>query len=217
MFKFSGLFDLKPGVDAEEAWQHWREKHVLYAKEYLLPGARKYNINRVVRSFEPVDVWGISEFWFDDVEAALTAIGRLQKAPPDDFYLERIKPAKRVILAEEEIDLSDKSGAGGFKVVSVFTLRPGVDPDEAHRVWRDTSTQWVKRKLLPGARKFTINRVVYRYGEADIYGYSMIWVPDVDTAVKVAERLRTGAPDEFLTKYVKAPTLAIVQEDPVAL
>ena len=105
MFKFSGIFDLKPGVDAEEAWQHWREKHVLYAKEYLLPGPKKYNINRVVHSFDKVDVWGISEFWFDDVETILTAVGRLQKAPPDEFYIQRIKPAKRVVVEEEEIDL----------------------------------------------------------------------------------------------------------------
>ena len=229
MFKFSGIFDLKPGVDREEAWQYWREKHVLFAKEYLLPGPKKYNINRVVHSFGEVDVWGISEFWFEDKETALTALGRLQKAPPDDFYIQRIKPARRVILEEEEIDLSSKSGNlpesrpasfGGrtmFKVVSIFSLREKVDPDEAHRTWREKHASGVKNQLLPEAKRYTINRVVHRFGEVDIYGYSMIWFAAMDLALKAAERLRNAPPDEFLTKFIKTHKMVIVEEEKVDL
>ncbi len=229
MIKFSGIFDLKPGVDREEAWQYWREKHVLYAKEYLLPGARKYNIDRVVHSFEKVDVWGISEFWFDDMETAMTALGRLQKAPPDDFYIKRIQPAKRVLLQDVGIDPSGRpgnileadpatmSGKNMFKAVSIFSLRPKADPEQAYRIWREKQTSAIRNKPLPGAKWYTINKVVHSFGEVDVYGYSMIWFDNKDAALKGAERLRKAPADEFLTKYVKAPKLVIVEEEKVEL
>ena len=104
-----------------------------------------------------------------------------------------------------------------FKLVFIYSLKPKVDPDEAHRVWREKHTVWVKKNLLPGARKYTINRVVHGFGPVDIYGYSMIWFEDMDSAVKAAERLRNAPPDEFLTKFVETPKLVVVEEEKVEL
>jgi hypothetical protein len=107
-FKFNAIFGLKPGIDADEAYQGWREEHVLYVKKLTLPEVRKYNINRVIHRFGDVqieDIWGIAEFWFDDMKSAQRAVGRVQGAPPDKPHVKRITPAKRFITQEEEIEL----------------------------------------------------------------------------------------------------------------
>lgn len=107
-FKFNAIFGLKPGIDPDETYKMWREEHVLYAKNLMLPEVKKYNINRVVYRFKGVnieDVWGFAEFWFDDMESAQRAVGRIQSAQPDEFHTQRITPAKRFIAQEEEVEL----------------------------------------------------------------------------------------------------------------
>jgi hypothetical protein len=106
--KFSAIFGLQLGVDPDETYAEWRGKHALYAKNLTRPEARKYNINRVVYRFDDVgveDVWGIAEFWFDDMESAQRAMARLQNAEPDEFHTTRITPARRLVTEEEEIEL----------------------------------------------------------------------------------------------------------------
>jgi len=74
----------------------------------LIIKVKKYNINRVIHRFGDVqieDIWGIAEFWFDDMKSAQRAVGRVQGAPPDEPHTKRITPAKRFITQEEEIEL----------------------------------------------------------------------------------------------------------------
>jgi hypothetical protein len=107
-FKFNAIFGLKPGIDPDDTYREWREEHVLYAKKYTLPEVKKYNINRVIHRFGDVDigdVWGIAEFWFEDMESAQRAVGRIQGAQPDEFHTTRITPAKRFIAIEKEAEL----------------------------------------------------------------------------------------------------------------
>jgi hypothetical protein len=107
-FKFNAIFGLKPGIDPDETHKMWRGEHALYAKNLMLPEVKKYNINRVVQRFQDVnieDIWGIAEFWFDDMESAQRAVGRIQSAQPDEFHIQRITPAKRFIAQEEEVEL----------------------------------------------------------------------------------------------------------------
>lgn len=107
-FKFTAIFGLKQGINPDETYQLWRGEHASYAKNLTLPEVRKYNTNRVIHRFGDVpieDMWGIAEFWFDDMESAQRAVGRVQSAQPDEFHTERITPAKRFIAQEEEIEL----------------------------------------------------------------------------------------------------------------
>ena len=107
-FKFNAIFGLKTGIDADETYQLWRGEHASYAKNLTLPEVKRYNINRVIHRFGDVkreDVWGIAEFWFDDMESAQRAVGRVQGAQPDDFHTKHITLAKRFIAQEEEIEL----------------------------------------------------------------------------------------------------------------
>jgi hypothetical protein len=107
-FKFTAIFGLKPGIDPDETYQNWRLDHAQYAKKLTLPEVKKYNINRVIHGFGDVrieDIWGIAEFWFEDLESAQRAVGRVQAAQPDEPHVKRITPAKRFITREEEVEL----------------------------------------------------------------------------------------------------------------
>jgi hypothetical protein len=107
-FKFNAIFGLQSGIDPDETYLEWRGEHAEYAKNYTLPDVKKYNINRVIHRFgdtEIEDIWGVAEFWFDDMESAQRAAERLREAKPDEFHTRRITPAKRFISREEEIEL----------------------------------------------------------------------------------------------------------------
>jgi hypothetical protein len=110
------------------------------------------------------------------------------------------------------------------KLVSIFSLKPGVDPDEAYQVWRKKHTPRAKDKMLPEAKKYTINRTVYKYppaggtvAEFDIFGYEMFWFDDLESALKATGRLRSAQPDEFLAEFATTPKMVIVEEENIEL
>jgi len=105
MVKFVGLFSLKPGVDPDEAYKYWREKHTLWAKDKMLPELKRYVTNRVVRHFGETDIYGFAELWFDDMESAMRAIARLRSAQPDEFLDKFIEAPTRFIVMGEEVEL----------------------------------------------------------------------------------------------------------------
>ena len=96
---------LKPGVDPDEAYNVWRGKHAPWARELFLPEARKYTINRVIKTFGGVDIYGFAEVWSDDMESALRATERLVVAQPDVYLSNYITAPGRTLVQEEEIEL----------------------------------------------------------------------------------------------------------------
>jgi hypothetical protein len=110
------------------------------------------------------------------------------------------------------------------KLVSVFSLKPGIDADEAYKMWRGKHTSWVRDIALPEAKRYAINRVIHKYPPAgggvaqfDIFGYAMFYFDDLESALKAAERLRSAQPDEFLSKYVTAYKMVVVAEENIKL
>jgi len=103
MVKYIALWSVKPGLDAEETWKLW-PKHAEWAKSILKPELKRYVQNRVVEklSGSEVDFFGVTEFWFDDMESAKRAVERLSNAQPDEFMVERAAPEKvRRVFVEE--------------------------------------------------------------------------------------------------------------------
>ena len=110
MLKFVSFWALNRGVDSNETWKYWRETHSLWAKEKVLPDAKKYTINKVVRAFGEGDLFAFSEVWFDDFDTALKAAGRIIKAQPDELLSERITVPRmtapnRIFVDEHEVTL----------------------------------------------------------------------------------------------------------------
>lgn len=110
------------------------------------------------------------------------------------------------------------------KLISVFSLKPGIDPDEAYKAWHEKHASWAKDKMLPEAKKYTINRVVHKYppaggtvAEFDIFGYEMFWFEDLESALRATGRLRSARPDEFLTEFTATNKMVIAQEEAVEL
>jgi hypothetical protein len=111
-----------------------------------------------------------------------------------------------------------------IKLVSIFSLKPNVDPDEAYKVWRDKHTSWVKDQRLPKAKRYTINRLVHKYPPAggstaqfDIFGYEMIWFDNMESALRTAERLQSAQPDEFQARFAKTCKMVIVEGENIKL
>jgi len=103
--KFVGLFSLRPGVDPEDAYRYWREKHTIWAKNVMRPELRRYVTNRLTHRFGKDDIFGFAELWFDDMQSAMRAAERLQKAKPDEWLSKWIKPPTRFVVMEADVEL----------------------------------------------------------------------------------------------------------------
>ena len=106
MIRSITLLKLRPGVDPEETWKYWREKHISWARERLHPEARKYIIARVVHRIGEDDIYGLAEVWFDNMEDAVKTMERLAHTEPDELLGKRVIPT-RIVLEEEEIPLRE--------------------------------------------------------------------------------------------------------------
>lgn len=103
------------------------------------------------------------------------------------------------------------------KYMGIWSLKPGFDPDETFRLWREKHTVWSKAKLLPEAKKYTIARVIDTLGQTDIYGMSQIVFEDVESARRALNRVFSSPPDEFMAERVTNIRKIIVQEEEIEL
>jgi len=104
-----------------------------------------------------------------------------------------------------------------IKMVSIFSLRSGVDPDEFWKYWNEIHVPDIKR-LKPGLKKYSINRVDQKLAGADKYwGLVETWWENEDEM-----RLAFGSPegkrvaDDFWTR-VTGRFSVIVEEVEIAL
>lgn len=101
------------------------------------------------------------------------------------------------------------------KFMGIFTLKPGNDPDEYHRLWKETHTRWAIEKLSPEMKSYTIGRVVGGFGNSGIYGVAQIEFESLDDANRAFARLIGSPPDRFLSGIdVKR---IIIEEEPIVV
>ena len=103
------------------------------------------------------------------------------------------------------------------KYISLLRLKPGVDPDETYKLWREEHAPWAKAKLLPEARKYTINRVIHTIGEVDIYGFPEFVFDDLESAKRALGRGLSTTPDKFMAECTTSLGRIIVQEEEIEL
>jgi hypothetical protein len=103
MVKFMGVIRLKLGYDPEETWQLWRTEHARWYKSLALPELKHYTINRVIKTLNESDIFGISESVYEDIESCQRALNRFISAPPDEV-LTRFLP-ERLIVEYEDVPL----------------------------------------------------------------------------------------------------------------
>ena len=102
MVKAILMFSLREGVDQEQFWQYWKDKHSIEYKKR--PGLKKYIINRVTKVRGDINISGVSEIWFENNEAYIQANDpKYNKYSKDDHFWSQIKDAFRLMVDEEVI------------------------------------------------------------------------------------------------------------------
>ena len=109
MVKYLSSFRIKPGFDPDETYRIWLESHAPAFKEKYLGRLKKYVIYRIEGVSEAdSDLYGMVEFWFDNIDEARKAIDDVKedvRIRPDEFA-QRITDFRRMFIIEEkEIEL----------------------------------------------------------------------------------------------------------------
>ena len=113
------------------------------------------------------------------------------------------------------------------KVVSIFKLKPGFDPDDSYRLWLEEHTVYVKAKLKPELKKYLIGRVVTNLGEkVEEFGFGVVelFFEDVDSALRAMNRLwsvpgqaRHNVEYDEFTRRIAVLRRAIIEEKEIEL
>ncbi len=101
--------------------------------------------------------------------------------------------------------------------ISIFGLRPGVDPEEAEKYWREKHTLWAKNILLPELKKYTRCRVIHSWGPTEIFGIAKMLFADLESAKRAVDRLVNAPPDDFLRSYITNVRRILATEEDVGL
>lgn len=103
------------------------------------------------------------------------------------------------------------------KFMAIMTLRPGADPDEAYKVWRESHAEWAKKLLLPEIKKYLIYRVTDKLNDNDVYGITEAWYDTREDALRAMGRLMKAKPDVLLSKYIFIPKRVLLSEEEIKL
>ncbi len=85
-----------------------------------------------------------------------------------------------------------------IKVVAITTLKPGSDPAEVERLWREVHVPRVRQYLVPELKRYVFDTVVSSIGEASVYfGMPELYFEDEESAQRAFARLMKDGPDAF--------------------
>jgi len=111
MIRYISSFRLKPGFDPDETYRIWLESHAPAFKEKYAGRLKRYIISRIRGVSEAnSDLFGMVEFWFDDIDEAKKVIDDVKqeiRGNPDEFA-QRITDFRRMFVMEEkEIEIQN--------------------------------------------------------------------------------------------------------------
>jgi len=101
------------------------------------------------------------------------------------------------------------------KFMGVIRLKPGYDPDETWQLWRTEHATNYKNLAGSELKQYTINRVIKRLNDNDIYGISESVYEDVASCERALKRFIDAPPDEVLKRF--QPDRLIVEFEEIAL
>jgi uncharacterized protein (TIGR02118 family) len=87
------------------------------------------------------------------------------------------------------------------KFVGLIRLKPGYDPDETWKMWREKHSVWGKSLLHPELKEYHINRVISTIGESTVYGFSEMLFDDVESCKRAFDRVLKAPPDDVLPRF----------------
>ncbi|MBU2535816.1 MAG: hypothetical protein ABIK32_01685 [Chloroflexota bacterium] len=101
------------------------------------------------------------------------------------------------------------------KFMGVIRLKPGYDPDETWELWRTEHATNFKNLARPELKQYTINRVIKRLNNNDIYGISESVFENVESCERALKRFIDAPADEVLKRF--QPDRLIVEFEEIAL
>lgn len=99
-----------------------------------------------------------------------------------------------------------------ISVISTFSLKPGYDPDETYRLWREEHVPHVKKMLSPELQKYVIGRVVHNLTGGEFYGGVRLSFNSLEDAKRAFDRL-LGHPDEFTSRITNLRRIIVEERD----
>lgn len=130
MLKQITWFRKRADISREAFAQHWRTRHAEIVCE--LPGLKRYVQNLVTA--QGVDVDGVAEVWFDDIDAMRANVGRpeLERIRADEPNFLDVESMATLVVAPTVLIDGD---AEGTKLLVLVRRQRKVAPEEFHRAW----------------------------------------------------------------------------------
>ncbi|MGI9596975.1 MAG: EthD domain-containing protein [Acidimicrobiales bacterium] len=210
MIKVVEMIKRRPDLDVEPFQHHWLHTHGPIVAR--IPGLRRYvqshtrlgGYRRNTGAGEPSSVPydGIAELWFDDKEAlaAITSTEEFAAAKRDEPNFIDLAPLVELVV-DEHIIKDGPTPEGGIKNIEFVHLSPALDPEEAHRYWREVHGPIAAR--IP-----TMSRYVQSHTRMGAYGrptrppldgIAVTWWADLD-----AMRASAAGPEYAATRADEA-------------
>ena len=201
MIKFIAALTRKPGMNFEAFEAHWREVHgPLIARA---PGLRAYVQSHLTDDLGPEYPQafdGMSEAWFDDMDAFLTAFNSPQWAAAvadvPNFLRDRGKWLLTTEVAIIDTYPSPREREAMIKYAGFLTRKQGLSVEEFGRHWRDIHGPLVAQEFTGMVRYVQSHALPETYGtewQPAFDGVPLAWAESVGT---YPERLgRRAGPD----------------------
>ena len=106
------------------------------------------------------------------------------------------------------------------KYVSTFRLKPGIDPDEAVKLWHEAHIPRVleAKKKCYDIKRYVISRILSApEAKPDFFGMAEQWFDDLDSAKKYMGYFLSQPPDAFSQCITDARRLFVVEEQEIEL
>jgi len=101
------------------------------------------------------------------------------------------------------------------KFMGVIRLKPGYVPDETWELWRTEHADNYKKLARPELKQYTINRVIKKLNDSDIYGISESVYENIESCERALKLFINAPPDEVLKRF--QPDRLIVEFQEIAL
>ena len=88
------------------------------------------------------------------------------------------------------------------KYIALWVVKPGLDPDETWKRWREEHVDWVKKRLQPELKRYVQNQIIEKLpgSEVDWFGITELYFDDVESARRAVQKLTTAPFDKFMVE-----------------
>ena len=99
-----------------------------------------------------------------------------------------------------------------IKILSIFALKPGYDPEESYQLWVNEHVPYVKR-MMPELKGYIVGKVVHGLSRGEFFGSVQLSYNTLDDAKTAWSRILANPPDEFMKRITDVRRVIIEEKD----